>query len=238
LTGPRQSGKTTLCRQAFPDKPNLSLEPLETRAFDLAILDGQMPFLSGYEVARALRSRPEFSSFPILALTAGALPSDRERAREAGMNDFLLKPVSREALREALARWLPSVSGTQQTVPAASEGAPILDRAAALRCTGGDREILAMVLEVFTQEWPAQRDRLRGALASGDAQELAAAAHRLKGSAGTIAAQRLHRLMAYMEAAWTAGHIDDAQQEVQRVEEEVGRLLAHIPPFLEEREAA
>ncbi|TAJ19204.1 MAG: response regulator, partial [Planctomycetota bacterium] len=85
-----------------------ALDALETGAFDLALFDCQMPVLDGYEAAREWRRREAASGrarLPILALTANAIQGDRERCLEAGMDDYLTKPVRVDALRAALFRW-------------------------------------------------------------------------------------------------------------------------------------
>ena len=75
--------------------------------FDLVILDGRMPVMDGFEASRELRARPEMADTPIMALTADHRDTERDRAREAGMDDYLTKPLLLPALREALDRWLP-----------------------------------------------------------------------------------------------------------------------------------
>jgi signal transduction histidine kinase/DNA-binding response OmpR family regulator len=85
-----------------------ALDALEQGAFDLALFDCQMPVLDGYEAAREWRRREAASGrgrLPILALTANAIQGDRERCLEAGMDDYLTKPVRVDALRAALDRW-------------------------------------------------------------------------------------------------------------------------------------
>jgi CheY-like chemotaxis protein len=73
--------------------------------FDLVLMDLQMPVMSGYEATREIRQLDGAKRLPIIALTAAALVSEREQAREAGMDDFLTKPIDAERLQAALGRW-------------------------------------------------------------------------------------------------------------------------------------
>jgi CheY-like chemotaxis protein len=86
---------------------------LATTRFDLVLLDCQMPVLDGWETARQWRQReaaatPAVARLPIVALTANAAPGDRERCLQAGMDDYLAKPLTLETLAECLARYLPA----------------------------------------------------------------------------------------------------------------------------------
>jgi CheY-like chemotaxis protein len=80
-----------------------ALEALAAGSFDLVLMDVRMPGLSGLEATRALRARGVAT--PVVALTANAFEDDRRACLEAGMDDFLVKPLSLEALRGAIARW-------------------------------------------------------------------------------------------------------------------------------------
>jgi CheY-like chemotaxis protein len=87
---------------------NIALEELSRRSYDLVLMDCQMPDCDGYEATRLIRSslNDDIRSLPVIALTASAIIGDRERALDAGMVDYLAKPVKRRALEGTLCKWL------------------------------------------------------------------------------------------------------------------------------------
>ena len=78
------------------------------------LMDCNMPIMDGYETSRRMRADPRWENLPIIALTANALQEDRQRCKDAGMDDYLAKPFKREDLQAILLRWLPG-SGQQDT---------------------------------------------------------------------------------------------------------------------------
>jgi CheY-like chemotaxis protein len=87
-----------------------ALDRLDRTPYDLIFMDCQMPEMDGFEATRLIRSR-EVGHIPIIAMTANAMVGDRERCLEAGMDDYISKPVRVEAVQGALERWLPSAVG-------------------------------------------------------------------------------------------------------------------------------
>ena len=83
------------------------LAALEIRPYDLILMDCQMPELDGYETTQRIRAKPDFSTMRIIAMTANAMRGESEKCLDAGMNDYLSKPVRLESLRDMLARWMP-----------------------------------------------------------------------------------------------------------------------------------
>ncbi|WP_312935951.1 response regulator [Pseudomonas sp.] len=84
-----------------------ALERLETQPFDVVLMDCNMPVMDGYEATRLIRQRACWPGLAVVALTANAMPEERERCRAAGMDDYLAKPFRREQLQALIERWLP-----------------------------------------------------------------------------------------------------------------------------------
>ncbi|WP_443691420.1 response regulator, partial [Pseudomonas sp.] len=88
-----------------------ALERLEHQTFDLVLMDCNMPVMDGYEASRQIRQSGRWQQLPIIALTANAMPEEREHCRAAGMSDYLAKPFRREELISLLDKWLPVAPG-------------------------------------------------------------------------------------------------------------------------------
>lgn len=174
---------------------------LSRAPYDLVLMDCQMPEMDGYEATRAVRA-PDSTALnpriPIVAMTANALTGDRERCLEAGMNDYLSKPINTKALADCLALHLSTLS-----VPSAPRIA--LDWKEYLERMGGDSGLAAELLSQFCREVMDYQDRARTALAKGDGVTLGRAMQSLKSAAGNYAAKNLRLAVTEVETAMAQG---------------------------------
>ncbi|KAA6186225.1 response regulator [Thiohalocapsa marina] len=201
-----------------------ALEQLKTEHFDLVLMDLQMPVMDGLEATAAIRATHWGHEIPIIAMTAAAFPEDRARALDAGMNDYVSKPIDLQQLVDALLRWLPA-RAEAPVEPAAepvTESAPDLatksvvagcaavaeaisladcDLEATRQRLGNDEALLRSVLEYSQREfrdWPAQFAAARDGGELKVAQRLA---HTLKDVAANVGAARVRATAAALEAA-------------------------------------
>jgi CheY-like chemotaxis protein len=100
------------CEVAVTAHGGEALAYLEKHPADLVLMDCNMPVMDGYEATRRIRQSGRWPGLPIIALTANALPDERERCQAAGMNDYLAKPFRREDLAALLDNWLPLTTGS------------------------------------------------------------------------------------------------------------------------------
>lgn len=203
-------------------------------AFDLILMDVQMPRLDGFEATRRIRLREAESGrrTPIVAMTAHAMKGDRERCLAAGMDDYLSKPVHRDDLAEVLGRVAgeapASVDVTTPPPTARRAGPPAFDRAAALARLGGDEELFAELAELFRDEGPRVASEIREALAAGDAVGVRRSAHSLKGSAGYVGGTATASAAGRLETAGEARDLASAAAILSELEPELERLLAAL----------
>lgn len=199
-----------------------------------------MPVLDGFAATSALRQGEAGSGrhLPVIALTANAMKGDRERCAAAGMDDYLAKPYSGEALFAVLARWLPAerrkavaASGRREVAAALDPAA--LDKIRALAPDGADalvRQVLAAYLNAAGREW----ERFDRGLADGDAGLLANAAHALKSSSFNVGANGLAERCREIEQLGRDGQMRPLLARVDALRVEWGRVEAGLTALLGE----
>ena len=207
-----------------------AVRAVEHGGFDLVLMDCEMPVMDGFEATRRIRSFDR--DIPIVAVTADAMPADRDRCLSAGMNDYLAKPVDMVQLADLLARWLPE-SGAGEPVQAAGPGGlaqthTVFDEEELLGRLLGDRRLAGSVLKGFLENGPVQLNNLRRRLDEADAPGARLQAHALKGAASTVAAQGLHTLALAMERAGTAGQLDRCSRLLPQAVEEFKRFQSTV----------
>ena len=197
-----------------------AVEALRHGGYDLVLMDCDMPVMDGFEATRRIR-QSDHPAIPIVALTADAMPEDRDRCLSRGMNDYLAKPVDLDRLAEALARWLPA-SGAQDQAP------DLFDEKALLWRLMGDRRLARIVLKGFLEDVPSHLDHLRRRLDGADRAGASSQAHALKGAAATVGAEDLHAVALEMERAGAAGRLDRCGQLLPRAVEEFERFRSAL----------
>ena len=159
---------------------------------DLVLMDCQMPVMDGYEASRRIRSELGETRLPIIAMTANALASDRQRCLDAGMNDHIPKPIDITGLQNTLAHWLEAPSTPEPaSPPPAAEPTAILDLASALGRLGQNRALYGRLARRFSETQGETMAQLRQLLASDDRPGAILVAHTLRGLAGNLGAGRL-----------------------------------------------
>jgi len=195
-------------------------------------MDVQMPEMDGIEATRLIRdpkSAVTNHGIPIIAMTAHAMQGDRERCLDAGMNDYVAKPIDPPSLVEALEKWLP-----KNAVPVVSEGTAyvavqeprslVFDRESMMARLMDDEELARIVIEGFLKDMPRQIELLRCCLETGDAPGAERQAHTIKGASANVGGETLRAVASEMEIATRAGDLNAAKARMLRLEREFNRL--------------
>jgi len=216
---------------------------LKTLPYDLVLMDMQMPEMDGIEATRAIRNpqSPVINhQVPIIAMTAHALHGDRERCLDAGMNDYLTKPVVPRALAEALRKWLPperEMSGLPapagEQIPApppvqvnAIKEVKVFDRADMMARLMDDEELAHTVVAGFIEDIPKQIGLLKDYLKAGDVKATERQAHSIKGAAAIVGGEVMRATAFEMEKAGKAGDLETVGAHVLDLETQFSQLKA------------
>jgi CheY-like chemotaxis protein/HPt (histidine-containing phosphotransfer) domain-containing protein len=202
---------------------------------DLILMDCQMPVLDGYETTQILRQQEGISRHTIvIAMTASALPEDRDRCFAAGMDDFISKPVRKEELLLVLERWLSQLllapaSPESRESPARADSPIDLVRLQEL--SEGDIDFERELLTEFVALAKDSLATLREARALADRNTLRRQAHQLKGASGNVGASAIQALAAQLEAE------KESTDELEEVMDRMSDAIAKVQEFLQDMSA-
>jgi CheY-like chemotaxis protein len=190
-----------------------ALDKLNARPFDVVLMDIQMPVMDGYEAARLIRSDATFNSLPIIAMTAHAMVSDRDKCLSAGMNDYVSKPIDPDALFSVLVTWIkpggvkivseytPRPAGESDGEIHLPNSLPGIFVGSGLRMCNDNKKLYRDLLVRFKNERQTTADEIRKALMAGDSVAAGRIAHTMKSVAGTLGAKQLSESAELLEKA-------------------------------------
>jgi CheY-like chemotaxis protein/HPt (histidine-containing phosphotransfer) domain-containing protein len=216
-----------------------AVQALVQMTYDVVLMDCQMPEMDGYAATQAIRTHEAQTDkhIPIIAMTANAMQSDRERCLAAGMDDYVTKPVKTEALSALLQKWVHPLPDTSPLVQRVDTDAgpslpptplPALDSTilATLQelseSTGPD--FLSQLIADFVQDTTASLEALWVAVRAGNAEALAQVAHALKGSSASIGALGMADLCAALQVLGQHGAVMEAAPLVEQLVDEFSRV--------------
>ncbi|MCF6355732.1 MAG: response regulator [Candidatus Polarisedimenticolaceae bacterium] len=211
-----------------------ALNRLSQHPYDLVFMDCHMPVMDGFSATQQIRdpqSGVKDHAIPVVAMTANAMQGDRERCIDAGMDDYIAKPVDVTKLCRVLKRWLPDHchrGAGEDPCGADAPADPLFDYAAMSGRLMHDEELIHAVLEAFLQDLPQQMEQLKSAVAADDTGQIIALAHKIKGAAMNVGGTALGSSAHIMEQAGRAGELEEAHRELPKLEQHVEQLKAAI----------
>ncbi|KHA78125.1 multi-sensor hybrid histidine kinase [Janthinobacterium lividum] len=195
----------------------IALAKIEENAYDGVLMDCQMPVMDGYQATRKLRQDPRYSNLPVIAMTANAMVGDKEKCLDAGMNDFIAKPIDVAQLFGTLARWIAPATPQAMTAVVAQPEAELpviagLKMAEAMRRVGGNTALMRKLLDRFVETQFDAMQRIVAAIENNQLETAIREAHTLKGLAGNIGAGGLADSAARVEHLLSLGSHDGLPQ--------------------------
>jgi len=216
-----------------------ALEQVSKRDYHLILMDCQMPLMDGFEAVTRIRATEgPGRRVPIVAITASAMPEDRQRCEQCGMDDVVVKPVRKDDLSKILSRWggynapKSGLQPAQADVPYIFD-LPVLDPQAmdalkSLRRPTDSVDFLSEIIGLFLQNTPLVLDSMRKAVVQNDADLLISAAHRLKGSASNLGARQMEALCRTLEDCGRTQQMSGSSANYQLLLEAYERVKASL----------
>jgi two-component system, sensor histidine kinase and response regulator len=208
-----------------------AVQALETQAFDVVLMDVQMPEMDGMEATAEIRRREQGTGrrVPIIAMTAHAMKGDRERCLKGGMDGYVSKPIQRHELFGAITALVPAESpappvGVLNNPPASDDDGAIVDHVEALTRVGGDWGLLKSLAEEFFDSCPAQLEQLREAIGRGDGPTVYRLAHTLAGVVGIFGARPAVDAAMRLETMGREGQLAGAEEAWKRLDMAIAGL--------------
>jgi len=222
-----------------------AVRALESIPYELVLMDVQMPEMDGITATREIRnSKLKNRDLPIIAMTAHAMQGDREKCLEAGMNDYLAKPVDPQALAEMIEKWLrnetanskpetgeenkeqisPSQAGSSTSFR--DQVSTVFDKVAMMSRLMDDEDLARTVTAGFLEDMPKQISELKSFVEQGKAEHAGAQAHKIKGAAANIGGEALRKVAYALEMAGKTGDAGALAQLAPELEKQFVRLKA------------
>jgi two-component system, sensor histidine kinase and response regulator len=195
------------------------LDALESKSYDIILMDCQMPELDGYKTTEEIRRREQKDHRTwIIAMTANVMVGDREKCLAAGMDDYVSKPSRRVELRAALDR-------------AAANAVSRLDDDVLRTLREDGEEEFPQLVDLFIASAPTTLADMNHALATSDSAGLAIAAHTLKGSCSNFGGSSLRELCAQIEQVGLSGELGDVASLIASAEKELDKLIEALKTY-------
>ncbi|MQA22126.1 hybrid sensor histidine kinase/response regulator [Rugamonas rivuli] len=224
----------------------MALAKLAVADYDGVLMDCQMPVMDGYDATRRLREDARYANLPVIAMTANAMVGDKEKCLDAGMNDFIAKPIDVAQLFTTLARWVKVKNPV--TAEAAAEAPIVVDdealpviaglrMEAALQRVGGNVKLMRKLLSRFVETQIDAMHRIATAIENNDLAGATREAHTVKGLAGNIGAVGMADAAGKVEQMLAMGTTKGRDEAIVDMAGELSDLVARIAMAMDDKPA-
>jgi len=209
------------------------LEALEKKSYDVLLMDVQMPKMDGLDAARAVRKNEMAtgSHIPIIAMTAHAMKGDRELCLEAGMDDYLSKPISSKILYKAIESFLPEMVSEKDSSDKQIESHAVFDKERLLKIFDNDWDFFKESVDMFLEDYPDMIRVAKKAVKEQDTDGLRRTAHALKGMCGNFQAESAMEMAYNLEKTGLNGDLGEAENRCSQLEDEVMEFAKRLSAF-------
>jgi CheY-like chemotaxis protein/HPt (histidine-containing phosphotransfer) domain-containing protein len=207
-----------------------AVKALEIIPYDIVLMDCQMPEMDGYEATAEIRrveSKVLNHKVPVIAMTANAMKGDREKCLNAGMDDYLSKPIYPNELSDMVEKWIGKQGASQEEETKVSnkeQADNIFDRESLLDRLMGDEELANEILGEFLEDVPRNVTALKEALDNGDAPSIQFQAHTIKGQSANVGGEALCKTAFEIEKAGESGDLETVKARMTELEAQFARL--------------
>ncbi|RLB07078.1 MAG: hypothetical protein DRG27_06805 [Deltaproteobacteria bacterium] len=202
-----------------------AVELLTKESFDLVLMDVQMPEMDGLEATRKIRELG--IKIPIVALTANAFEEDRKRCLEAGMDEYLSKPIKIEELLNIISKFFEAEAGPEQKqehVQIQSKKVIQIDMKRAMDAVGGDKELLNELLNMFYEDSKAKLKEIKEAIKNKDYEKLRELVHAVKGASANIGLTEIYEICLELENMAKKKDISGSDKLYSKLKENIEAL--------------
>lgn len=213
---------------------------------DLIFMDIQMPEMNGYEATGKIRSKETAHHVPIIALTAGTIKGEKEKSKQAGMDDYISKPVKAKVIEQTIIKWLADKKDSVAKIDLDKDldsseieelnnklaATPIFEISDLKNRLMGDQELINNLLIDAMEDLPKQIDNLEKLINEGDLNKIELQAHSIKGSASNLSAQSVTLLAKFIEEAAGDGEIGLIHKFFPELKKQFKALKTEVDKFL------
>ena len=223
-------------RAVVVENGHKALEALNKDEFDLVLMDVQMPEMDGFEAATAIRESEKQTGghIPIIAMTAHAMKGDRKRCIEAGMDEYISKPISSDVLRKTIQTLVPEATQESPVLGKVEDTLMSFDKEELLDAFDHDWSFFKEAVDMFVSDYPSMVDTIRETLKTKDATTLKLTAHALKGMTGNFKGQAAAKAALNLEEMGQRGDFSGIDQKFETLINELDKLEKMLLNLIEE----